>query len=76
MKFRRRSCRLRAAAPSLVAWNNAFSAFPAPCLPAFRPAQGFGGLLVAAIFMGGHGIGHLADIAGGCAARPGGTPLD
>ena len=45
-------------------------------LAAFRPAQGFGGLLVAAVFMGGHGIGHLVDIAEGCAARPGGTPLD
>ncbi|MBX3506177.1 MAG: hypothetical protein KF895_11920 [Parvibaculum sp.] len=45
-------------------------------LAAFRPAAGFGALLVAAIFMAGHGIGHLLDIAGGCAARPGGTALD
>lgn len=43
---------------------------------AFRPAQGFGALLVAAIFMTGHGIGHLVDIADGCAARPGGTATD
>lgn len=43
---------------------------------AFRPAQGSGALLVAAIFMTGHGIGHLVDIAEGCAARPGGTALD
>ncbi|MBX3446475.1 MAG: hypothetical protein KF765_06960 [Parvibaculaceae bacterium] len=45
-------------------------------LAAFRPAAGFGALLVAAIFMAGHGIGHLVDIAEGCAARPGGTALD
>lgn len=45
-------------------------------LAAFRPAQGFGALLVAAIFMGGHGLGHLVDIAEGCAARPGGTATD
>lgn len=45
-------------------------------LAVFRPAQGFGVLLVAAIFMTGHGIGHLVDIAQGCAARRGGTALD
>lgn len=45
-------------------------------LAAFRPSQGFPALLVVAIFMAGHGVGHLADIAGGCAAAPGGTTTD
>jgi hypothetical protein len=42
----------------------------------WRPAQAMGVLLVAAIFMAGHGIGHLVDIAEGCAAAPGGTATD
>lgn len=42
----------------------------------WRPAQAAGALAVAATFMAGHGIGHLVDIAGGCAAAPGGTVTD
>ncbi|MEQ8281738.1 MAG: hypothetical protein RIC04_03115 [Parvibaculum sp.] len=33
-------------------------------------------LLAPAIFMGGHALAHLADIAAGCAAAPGGTATD
>ena len=42
----------------------------------WRPAQGAGVLAVAATFMAGHGIGHLVDIAEGCADAPGGTVTD
>jgi len=33
-------------------------------------------LLAPAVFMGGHALAHLADIAAGCAAAPGGTATD
>lgn len=42
----------------------------------WRPAHAMGALLVSAIFMAGHGIGHIVDIAEGCAAAPGGTATD
>lgn len=45
-------------------------------LAAWRPTGSVGALLVTTIFMAGHAVGHLVDIAEGCAAAPGGTPAD
>jgi hypothetical protein len=43
---------------------------------AFWPRVAAPLLLAPAIFMGGHALTHLADIAAGCAAAPGGTATD
>lgn len=43
---------------------------------AWRPGLAAPLLLAPAVFMVGHGAGHLVDIAGGCAAAPGGTMTD
>lgn len=43
---------------------------------AFRPRFASAALLAPAIFMAGHGLGHLVDIAEGCAAAPVGTATD
>lgn len=45
-------------------------------LALWRPSAATGALLVATIFMAGHGILHLVEIAEGCAAAPGGTATD
>ena len=43
---------------------------------AWRPGRAAPLLFAPAIFMVGHGAGHLVDIAGGCAAAPAGTMTD
>lgn len=42
----------------------------------WRPGLATPLLLAPALFMAGHGAGHLVDIAGGCAAAPAGTMTD